>query len=138
MLGIGLMLFCLRALAPEASWRDRPLAIGFWALNGGLALMVTLSLLPIGILQTGAAVEKGTWWARSSDFLQTPLMSTLRWLRGPGDLVFAIGMLSIAYFVLGVMFGWSTQSKKPRGHTTEEPESKSGADAPAMARGTLS
>ncbi len=137
MLGIGLMLFCLRALAPEANWRERPLAIGFWALNGGLVLMVTLSMLPIGILQTSAAIERGTWWARSADFLQTPLMSTLRWLRGPGDMVFAIGIFSIAYFVLGVMFGWSTQGKKPKGRTTEEPQSEPGARSPAMARSTL-
>ncbi|MFO0589088.1 MAG: nitric-oxide reductase large subunit [Polyangiaceae bacterium] len=136
MLGIGLMLFCLRALSPQVGWKERPLAIGFWALNGGLLLMVTLSLLPIGILQTMAAVEKGTWWARSADFLQTPLMSTLRWLRGPGDVVFAVGVLAIAYFVLGVMFGYTTEGKKPSGRTLEEPESDRGAEAPAMARST--
>jgi len=133
MLGIGLMLFCLRALSPDVTWRERPLAIGFWALNAGLLLMVTLSLLPIGILQTMAAVEHGTWWARSSDFLQTPLMSTLRWLRGPGDIVFAIGILSIAYFVLGVVGGWSVQGQKPRSTKVNEP-SDAGDEAHAMAR----
>jgi nitric oxide reductase subunit B len=107
MLGVGLMLFCLRALRPHDVWRERPLAIAFWSINAGLALMVVLSLLPIGVLQTIASVERGTWWARSADFLQTPLMSTLRWLRGPGDLVFAAGMVALAWFVLGVGAGWS-------------------------------
>jgi nitric oxide reductase subunit B len=60
MLGISLMLFCLRGLLPGPAWKDWPLATAFWAINIGLALMVLLSLLPIGLLQTWAAVEYGT------------------------------------------------------------------------------
>jgi nitric oxide reductase subunit B len=52
MLGIGLMLFCLRGLLPGPTWKDWPLTTAFWAINVGLALMVLLSLLPIGLLQT--------------------------------------------------------------------------------------
>ncbi|MFO0754918.1 MAG: nitric-oxide reductase large subunit [Byssovorax sp.] len=98
MLGIGLALFALRALDPRAAWSERPLAIGFWALNGGLVTMVLFSLLPIGILQTQAAVEQGTWWARSDTFLQQPIFQTLRWMRAPGDTLFAVGALAIAWF----------------------------------------
>ena len=36
MLGLGLMLFCLRALRPGRAWKDRPLAFAFWAINIGL------------------------------------------------------------------------------------------------------
>ncbi|MCX5790222.1 MAG: nitric-oxide reductase large subunit, partial [Elusimicrobia bacterium] len=61
MLGIGLMLFCLRALRPTGIWRDRPLSIAFWSLNGGLMMMCVLSLLPIGLLQTVASVDVGYW-----------------------------------------------------------------------------
>jgi nitric oxide reductase subunit B len=114
MLGIGLMLFSLRSLWPSDTWRERPLALSFWALNSGLALMVLLSLLPIGILQTMASVERGTWWARSADFLQTPLMSTLRWMRGPGDVVFAVGILTMAWFVIGLRAGWSLEKRGGR------------------------
>ena len=136
MLGFGLMLFCLRALHPSEVWRERPLALSFWSLNIGLGLMVLLSVLPIGILQTLAAVEQGTWWARSADFLQTPLMGTLRWLRGPGDLVFSVGVLAMAYFVFGLRAGWSIErGGKPTAHAGadrsdvgEEPH------APALAR----
>jgi len=109
MLGIGLMLFTLRALFPALQWRERPLAVAFWGLNGGLALMSLLSLLPVGILQTVAAVDRGTWWARSAEFLQTPLMDTLRWLRAPGDVVFAVGIAAVAWFVVGLKTGWSVQ-----------------------------
>ena len=39
MLGIGLMLFCLRGIKPHAVWAEGLLRTGFWALNIGLALM---------------------------------------------------------------------------------------------------
>jgi nitric oxide reductase subunit B len=109
MLGIGLMLFCLRALRPGAAWRDAPLAIAFWCINGGLALMVLLSLLPLGLLQAWASVEVGTWWARSAEFMQQPLMNVIRWLRVPGDTIFAIGAVILGWFVLGLRTGWSLE-----------------------------
>ena len=97
MLGMGLILFTVRAVAPERAWPDRLMTFAFWAINVGLALMVLLSLLPVGLLQTQASVETGTWYARSSEFLQTPTMNTLRWLRVVGDTIFAAG--SIAFVV---------------------------------------
>lgn len=108
-LGIALMLFSLRMMSPEARWKTRTLAWSFWALNGGLVLMVVLSLLPIGLLQTQAAIEQGTWWARSAEFLQTPLMNTLRWLRAPGDMLFGLGAVLLAWFVVGLKTGWSLE-----------------------------
>jgi len=107
MLGLGLMLFCLRALRPGLAWKDRPLAIAFWCINIGLAAMVVLSLLPIGLLQAWASVEYGTWYARSSQFMQTPLLNHLRWMRMFGDTLFAIGALVLGWFVLGLVTGHS-------------------------------
>src|SRR4029077_15326528 len=69
MLGIGLMLFCLRGLTRQEFWKTRLLSCSFWSLNVGLALMVLLSLLPVGLLQTWASVEHGMWYARSAEFL---------------------------------------------------------------------
>jgi nitric oxide reductase subunit B len=109
MLGIGLMLFCLRALRPGLAWRTGPVAAAFWLINVGLALMVLLSLLPVGILQTWASVETGTWWARSAEFMQQPVLGELRWLRVPGDTIFALGALALGWFVLGLRTGWSLQ-----------------------------
>ena len=77
-------------------------------------------------------------WARSAEFMQTPVMNTLRWLRGPGDMVFAIGVLAMAYFAIGLAAGWSTEGKKPRGKTTLDSttpaSTTSPGEAPAMAR----
>lgn len=102
MLGIGLMLVCLRALTPDRPWNERWLKFSFWSMNAGLLAMCVGSLLPVGLLQTWASVDQGYWYARSSEFLGQPLMQTLRWLRVPGDTLFAAGALALALFVLGL------------------------------------
>ena len=107
LLGLGLLLFCLKAMAPSLAWKTGTLAFAFWAMNIGLALMVLLSLLPIGLLQTLASTEQGLWYARSAQFMQAPIMDTLRWLRAIGDGVFIAGALALAWFVLGLQTGWS-------------------------------
>ncbi len=107
MLGLGLMLFCIRGLRPDKEWRTGALRLSFWALNIGLLLMVVLSLLPVGLMQTWAAVSEGTWYARSAEFLQTPLMQQLRWLRMVGDLIFAAGVLALLWFQVGLLTGHS-------------------------------
>jgi nitric oxide reductase subunit B len=98
MLGLALALFCMRAADAQREWNEKPLAISFWLLNIGLAAMVLISLLPVGLLQTKASVEVGYWYARSPEFLQTPLMNTLRWLRAVGDTIFAFGAFAFAWF----------------------------------------
>jgi nitric oxide reductase subunit B len=57
------------------------------------------------LLQTWAAVEHGYWYARSAEFLQSPLMDTLRWLRTIGDTIFAIGALTFAAAVAAMTLG---------------------------------
>ena len=118
MLGIGLMLFCVRGLVNGREWRTGAIAFSFWAMNIGLMVMVVLSLLPVGLMQTWAAVNEGTWYARSAEFLQTPTMDTLRWLRVPGDTIFALGVLAMGWFMLGIVTGWSF--RKERGPTPGE------------------
>ena len=99
MLGMGLMLFCLRAMAPGVVWKEKVLKFAFWSINIGLFTMVTVSLLPLGLVQTWASVEYGYWYARSPELMQTPVMEVLRWMRVPGDTLFAIGAIALAWFV---------------------------------------
>jgi nitric oxide reductase subunit B len=102
-LGLGLLLFCLRAMKPQLIWKERPIWFAFWAINIGLMLEIVLSLLPVGLMQTYRSVSVGYWSARSSEFLQTDLMQTLRWLRMIGDTIFALGAISFVYFALDLM-----------------------------------
>ncbi|RIK71872.1 MAG: nitric oxide reductase large subunit [Planctomycetota bacterium] len=107
MLGIGLMLFCLKGLAARKKWHTGTLSFAFWSINIGLALMVLLSLLPVGLAQTWASVERGLWYARSAEFMQNETMDTFRWLRVVGDTLFAVGILALGWFVVGLKSGWS-------------------------------
>jgi len=107
LLALGLTLLILRRLLPEGEWKDGPLRLAFWAMNAGLALMVLLSLLPIGLAQAAASIDAGLWYARSDTFLQQPIMETLRWLRMVGDTVFLIGVGALVWFVIGLKTGWS-------------------------------
>ncbi|HET9621241.1 MAG TPA: nitric-oxide reductase large subunit [Kofleriaceae bacterium] len=102
MLGMGLTLFTIKAIRPRLVWPERSLKLAFWALNGGLAAMVLLSVLPIGIVQTWASIEHGYWYARSAELLHAPGMATLRWMRAIGDSVFAVGVVSFAIAVARV------------------------------------
>jgi nitric oxide reductase subunit B len=96
-----------RLLTLGRTWREGHLAFSFWAMNIGLALMVGLSLLPIGLAQAWASVDQGLWYARSAEFLQLPAIETLRWMRLIGDTVFTVGAIAFAWFMAGLFFGWS-------------------------------
>ena len=111
MLGLGLTLMCLRALQADREWKEGLLRFSFWAMNGGLMAMIVLSLLPVGLLQTVASVKHGYWYSRSDDFLGQGLMQTLRWMRMPGDTLFAIGAIAFVVFVFGLGFGYSLKDK---------------------------
>jgi len=109
MLGIGLMLFVLRDIDLNAVWKDKAIKNAFWFMNIGLLLMVLLSLLPVGLAQTVASVKYGLWYARSAEFLESPTLQTIRWLRVIGDTIFATGALFLGWFVFGLKSGWSVR-----------------------------
>lgn len=111
MLGIGLMLFVAKGLAAPGEWKEGLIRFSFWSINLGLLLMALLSLLPVGLLQTVASVNHGLWYARSAEFMDSGVINTFKWLRIVGDTIFAIGTVSLSWFVLGLKTGWSLKSK---------------------------
>ena len=100
MLGLGLMLFCMRGLTDMAHWNQKLLGMSFWSLNIGLAMMTFLSLLPQGVLQTYVSIEQGYSFARSAEFIHSPIMQALVWARVPGDIVFSVGVFAFVWFVI--------------------------------------
>jgi len=112
MLGIGLMLFVLRDMQKDVVWKERWIKFAFWSINIGLAAMVFISVLPVGLAQTVASVQEGLWWARSAEFMQQPYLETFKWLRVIGDTIFALGTIALAWFIFGLKFGWSLEPKK--------------------------
>ena len=99
MLGIALMLFCMRGLRGQMAWDSRALKVSFWAFNIGLTMMALFTLLPLGTMQLLAAIEHGYAYARSAEFMQKPIVDLLVWMRVPGDTVFSVGAVALAWFM---------------------------------------
>ncbi|GAB1692448.1 nitric-oxide reductase large subunit [Krasilnikovia sp. M28-CT-15] len=91
MLALGFAVFALRYLVPAQRWNDKLVKISFWSLNGGLAWMAFVTLLPLGILQLYHSVDAGYFEARSMEFLTNDTNTLFEWLRLPGDVVFIVG-----------------------------------------------
>ena len=103
-LALGFTLFVLRYVRPNMRFNDGLMNTAFWCMNIGLVMMITLSLLPIGLMQFHASVSVGTWWARSEAFMQQDILQTLRWTRTFGDVVFIVGGLGVMWQVVTALF----------------------------------
>ncbi|WP_243314743.1 nitric-oxide reductase large subunit [Geothrix paludis] len=116
-LAISLMLFALRGMTPDKAWDEKWLKWGFWGLNLGLVLMLAMSLVPSGLYQITQSLNQGTWYARSAEVVQSPLMRTFTWLRMPGDTLFGLGALAVIIFTFKAVIGawnWRTaEETKP-------------------------
>lgn len=96
LLALGLVYFCLRyATGNKLPWSDRPGILAFWLYNIGLVLWIVLNFFPIGWAQLMDVYQHGFAHSRSLEFYNTTLL--WQWLRTPGDVVFAIGALLMAY-----------------------------------------
>ncbi len=89
------------------------LAPMFWSLDIGLGMMVFMSLVPAGIYQAWASVTEGMWFARSPEVVHSPFMETMVWLRVPGDIVFAVGVLCLAWFSIRLHTGEKRKQPTP-------------------------
>lgn len=92
MLAIALMVFVLRQVSDDARWSgiEKYIKVAFWGTNGGLAMMVILSLFPSGVLQVWDVLQHGYWHARSLDYIGSERAHLMEWLRLPGDIVFIV------------------------------------------------
>lgn len=104
-LALGFTLLVLRYIRPQLVFNERLMKTGFWWLNAGLVLMIATSLLPIAVMQFHASFTHGLWYARSEEFLQQPILQTLRWVRTFGDVVFIVGALAVVWQVVSGVFG---------------------------------
>ncbi len=95
LLAIGLIYMVLRFLNGERPWSDRAGVWAFWLYNIGLAMWIVMNFYPIGWPQLEAVYTHGYAYARSLKFYDT--MVFWQWMRMPGDVVFALGALVMAY-----------------------------------------
>jgi nitric oxide reductase subunit B len=101
MLAIGFFIFVARYFIPPDKGSERAMAWSFWGLNGGLAWMLFVNLIPAGILQLTDSFAHGYWHARQPEFFATTAMRVIEWLRFPGDLFFIVaGILPVVYLAV--------------------------------------
>ena len=92
-LALGMAVYMLRIATVPGEWTERRLRWSFWLWNAGLAVMVFISLLPIGFLQLETAFTEGYDAARSLAFYNGALVQRLFWARLPGDTMIILGTL---------------------------------------------
>jgi nitric oxide reductase subunit B len=109
-LSISLLLFAMRNIVRMRSWSDTLLKWCFWGLNGGLASMAVISLIPSGFYQFYFAVKYGLWYARSPEITSGPVVSAFAWARIGPDLVFAAGAILLLAFIARAI--WLTFCKQ--------------------------
>ncbi|WP_235577651.1 cbb3-type cytochrome c oxidase subunit I [Rhodanobacter sp. Root480] len=106
MLAIALMVFVLRQTIDDKRWPavEKYIKVAFFGTNGGLVLMMLLSLFPGGVWQMWDVIENGYWHARAPAFTGGTVAKTLEWMRMPGDMVFIL-FGSVPLFIAAVK-GW--------------------------------
>jgi nitric oxide reductase subunit B len=104
LLALGMATYMLRLSVDPARWNGQRLWWAFWLWNAGLAIMVGLSLLPVGFLQLEAAFTGGYNAARSLAFYNGDLVQFFFWARLPGDTMLILGTLVFAYDVVRKRF----------------------------------
>ena len=116
MLAIALMVFVLRQTSSDRRWAgiEKYVAVGFWGINAGLALMVTMSLFPGGVLQVWDVVQNGYWHARGLDYIGSDRSHWIEWLRLPGDVVFiALGVVPLVIASIKGYLGVRAAASEP-------------------------
>ena len=118
MMALAVLVFCLRAMTDDARWArsETLIRVGFFGLNGGLALMILLDLFPAGVLQLWDSLETGYWHARRLTFTMTGTFHTLEWLRMVADLIFlVVGVVATVVAALRAALGARPQVDRAPG-----------------------
>ncbi|MFB6184424.1 MAG: nitric-oxide reductase large subunit [Haloarculaceae archaeon] len=112
-LALGMAVYMLQVSVKPSRWDDTNLRRAFWLWNVGLAVMVAVSVLPVGFLQLEAAYTHGYDFARSLAFYDQPLVQALFWARMPGDAMIILGTLLFAGDVIAKFRHLRTPTSEP-------------------------
>jgi nitric oxide reductase subunit B len=121
MLAMGFFMFVARYFIPPDRGSERAMRWSFWSLNIGLAWMLFVNLVPIGIAQLYDSFQYGYWHSREMAFFEQPLVRVIEWLRLPGDVIFIVGgVLPVVYLALRMFGARRRYGELPAEATTEE------------------
>ncbi|SDX91629.1 nitric-oxide reductase large subunit [Halobellus clavatus] len=103
-LALGMVTYMLQIAIEPHRWDGSWLRAAFWSWNVGLALMVFVSVLPVGFLQLEAVFTQGYAAGRSLAFYNQPIIQDLFWARLPGDTLLILGTVIYAADLLRKRF----------------------------------
>jgi nitric oxide reductase subunit B len=104
MFACAVLLYSLRNIVKPEAWNDKWVKISCIALNVGLAGMVFVSLLPVGLIQLKEAYNHGYAASRSAEFLQKDIVQSILTWRAVPDTIFLIGVVVLLAFSLKALF----------------------------------
>jgi nitric oxide reductase subunit B len=120
MLAIGFFMFVARYFIPADRGCERAMKTSFWSLNIGLAWMMVVNLIPIGIVQLYDSFQSGYWHAREPAFFDQTIVRLFEWLRLPGDVLFIVGgILPVTYLGIRMVANRKRSGELPIGAETE-------------------
>ncbi|WP_436923262.1 nitric-oxide reductase large subunit [Halosimplex amylolyticum] len=112
-LALGMVTYMLRIAIRPDRWDGSWLRGAFWLWNVGLALMVFVSVLPVGFLQLEAIFTESYAAGRSLAFYNQPIVQNLFWARLPGDTMIIAGTALFAADVIRKRFVLRTTAADP-------------------------
>jgi len=112
-LALGMVTYMLRIAIEPDRWDGTWLRYAFWCWNVGLALMVFVSVLPVGFLQLEAIFTGSYAAGRSVAFYNQPLVQDLFWARLPGDTLLILGTVIYAADIVRKRFVLRTTEDDP-------------------------
>ena len=104
MFACAVLLYSLRNVVKPEAWNDKWIKFSCIMLNIGLAGMVFLSLLPVGIKQIKEAFYHGYAASRSSAFLKQDFVQTILTWRAVPDTIFLAGVIVLTLFCIKALF----------------------------------
>jgi nitric oxide reductase subunit B len=111
-MAIAGMLFCVQHTVKTEAWNDKLVSIAFWSLNGGIVLMMFLSMFPIGLIHMYTCVGEGLHAARSQEMQQSQIYQTLSKGRAIGGHLFLWGgLFPLIYLVVSRYFRLKSTTK---------------------------
>jgi nitric oxide reductase subunit B len=137
MLAIGFFMFVARYFIPPDRGCERAMRISFWSLNIGLAMMIFVNLVPMGIAQLYESCARGYSHAREPAFFQQPIIHGIEWARLPGDALFIVGgILPVVYLAIRMFAQRRRYEQLPAG-APAEPFTQPGGSGHGAASGGL-
>ncbi|PLR79615.1 nitric-oxide reductase large subunit [Bacillus canaveralius] len=100
MFACAVLVYSLRNVVKPEKWNDKWVKFSCMMLNIGLAGMVFVSLLPVGVIQMKEAFDHGYAASRSAQFLQQDIIQKLLTYRSIPDTIFLIGVATLLIFCL--------------------------------------